>query len=267
MAILPFLEHIASALVTHAHAAIVCPVPGFPCPTAISFNTYIGRIAGGIAGSVLGIVTGLLIFYSLKLTISGTDESNVTEVRNAYLHVIFGAVLVAGAAFIAAVVPANSGVVIPGSMIANILVPMKNFFFTMIAAALTINIGFQGARLITAQDDGAAGTARQGIIKGIIGLSAVLVAGIAVKAFGFDSITGAFIGPNSVFISMELSGIGRFIMTIFGVLAVICIVVAGFFLVISGDEQLKDRSKKIIITTAVAIIIVMASRIILSTFF
>ena len=269
MAILYLLEHITSALVTHASAAAFspCPIAGFPCPTTIFFPTYVGRIAQGIAGAALGIATGVLIFYSLKLTISGADESSATEVRNSYLHVIFGAVLVAGASFISAMVPATSAVAVPGSMIASILVPMKNFFFAMIAAALTINIAFQGARLITAQDESAAGAARQGIIKGVIGLTAVLLAGVAVKAFGFDSITGAAIAPSNTLFGTELTGIGSFIMTIFGVLAVVCIVVAGFFLVISGDEQLKDRSKKIIITTAVAIIVVMASYVILKIFF
>ena len=267
MVILDLLKEIASALVAHAYAAPVCPVPGFPCPGSENLAQWLGRIAGGIVGSLLGIIAAMLIFYSLKLAVSGSDESNVTEVRNSYLHVIFGAVLVAGAAFIAATVPANSAVAVSGSIITNILVPMRNFFFTMIAAALTINIAFQGARLITAQDDGAAGTARQGILKGVIGLAAVLLTGVMVNAFGFDSITGAAVGISSLSASMELVGIGRFIMTIFGALAVVCIVVAGFFLVISGDEQLKDRSKKIIITTAVAIIVVMASAIILSVFF
>jgi uncharacterized membrane protein YozB (DUF420 family) len=137
----------------------------------------------------------------------------------------------------------------------------------MIAAALTINIGFQGARLIIAQDDGAAGTARQGILKGVIGLAAVLLAGVMINAFGFDSVTGAATAISSLGASAELIGIGTFIITIFGVLAVVCIIVAGIFLVISADEQLKDRSKKIIITTAVAILVVMASGIILSVFF
>ncbi|TSC59551.1 MAG: hypothetical protein Greene041662_423 [Candidatus Peregrinibacteria bacterium Greene0416_62] len=269
MAILNLLNELASALITHASAAAFnpCPVAGFPCPTATFFPTYVGKIAQGIAGATLGIATGVLIFYSLKLTVSGADESSSTEVRNSYLHVIFGAVLVVGASFIAAMVPATSAVAAPGSMIASILVPMKNFFFFMVGAALTINIAFQGARLITAQDDSAAGSARQGLIKGIIGLTAVLLAGVAVNAFGFDSITGAPIAPSNVLFGTELTGIGSFIITIFGALSVACIVVAGFFLVVSGDEQLKDRSKKIIITTAVAIIVVMASYTILSIFF
>jgi hypothetical protein len=279
MVLLDLIKAMVSAMLPHAYAAmpIVCPAQGIPCPAVASdFVLYLGRIPGAIAGSILGIITAMLIFYSLKLTVSGSDESNVTEVRNAYLHVIFGAVLVAGAAFIASTIPAFTGVTGPGSavqgiipkpIIENVLVPMRNFFFTMIAAALTINIGFQGARLIIAQDDGAAGTARQGILKGVIGLAAVLLAGVMINAFGFDSVTGAATAISSLGASAELIGIGTFIITIFGVLAVVCIIVAGIFLVISADEQLKDRSKKIIITTAVAILVVMASGIILSVFF
>lgn len=276
MAFLRIFEAIAALATEAAHAALVpavaptvCPVPGFPCTTGISIEAYLGRIAGTIGGSALGIVTAMLIFYSLKLATSGQDESHATEVRSAYLHVIYGAVLIAGASFIAATVPARSGVAQPASMIANVIIPMRNFFFTMVAAALTINIAYHGAKLIVVQEDSAAGAARQGIIKGVLGLAAVFLAGTAVNTFGFNEITGLFLlsGVSTAPISAELSGIGRFLIVLLGALAVVCVVAAGFFLVISADEQLKDRSKKIIITVAVTLIVVMASAIILSVFF
>lgn len=266
MAILSLLQELVPALVSHAYAAPVCPIVGLPCPTTISLTAFLGKVATGIAGSAFGIITAMLIFYSLKLTVSGQEESNVTEVRNAYLHVIYGAVIIAGASFLVALATLTPGVATPAPLINGILIPMRNFFFTMVTAALTINIGFQGARLITAQEESASGAARQGIVKGVLGLSAVLLAGAAVRAFGFDDITGLFLTADSSVISNELTGIGRFLITLLGALAMVCLVAAGFFLVVSTDEQLKDRSKKIVITTAVAILIVMASAIIISIF-
>lgn len=267
MANLRIFEAIADILLETAYAAAVCPVPGFPCPGAENFSGYVGRIAGTIGGAALGITTAMLIFYSLKLATSGQDESHATEVRSAYLHVIYGAVLIAGASFIAATVPARSGVAVPTSLIMYVIIPMRNFFFTMVAAALTINIAYHGAKLIVVQEEGSAGAARQGIIKGVLGLAAVFLAGTAVNTFGFNAFTGAYTGVTTLFISEELTGIGRFLIVLLGALAVVCVVAAGFFLVISADEQLKDRSKKIIITVAVTLIVVMASAIILSVFF
>lgn len=270
MDILHIVEYLARAGTGPVWAAIApaCPVAGFPCPSSTGDSiVYLSRIAGGIAGSVLGIITAMLIFYSLKLAISGQEESNVTEVRNAYLHVIFGAVLIAGAGFIASTVPATSIIAQPGSMIINVLTPMRDFFFTMVAAALTINIGYHGAKLITVQDDSGAATARQGILRGVAGLAVVLMAGAAVKAFGFNDITGLFIGLNITFATNELLGIGRFFMTLLGVMAVVCMVTAGFFLVMATDQQLQDRAKKIVITTGVAVVVATASYAIISVFF
>lgn len=267
MAFLRIFEAIAGVLMETAYAAAVCPVPWLPCPGAENFSGYVGRIAGTIGGAALGITTAMLIFYSLKLATSGQDESHATEVRSAYLHVIYGAVLIAGASFIAATVPANSGVAQPTSMLLNVLVPMRNFFFTMVAAALTINIAFHGAKLIVVQEEGSLDASRKGIIKGVIGLAAVFLAGTAVNTFGFNAFTGAFTGVTTLFISAELTGIGRFLITILGALAVVCMVAAGFFLVISADEQLKDRSKKIIISVAITLIVVSSAYVILSVFF
>lgn len=216
-----------------------------------------GRIASGIGGSIIGIIAGVLIFYSLKLAISGSEESNVTEVRSAYLHVIFGAVIIAGASVISGIVNPTSLVATPAGFISNVLIPMKKFFFGMMGAALIINIGYYGARLITSQDDSGLSNARQGILRGAAGLTIVMVVG---------SVLGAFETKNILGINNELLGAGSFIITIFGALAVVAIVAAAIMLVLSVDDQMKDRAKKVIIAVAASVIVVMASAIIISTF-
>ncbi len=258
MAILRIWEIGYLSLIPLAEAAY-CPIPGFPCPTGGSYFTdYLGRIAGGIAGSIAGIIAGMLIFYNLKLAISGTEESNVTEVRTAYLHVIFGAVLIAGASAISAIVAPASTTATPGTFISNIIIPMKQFFFGMMGTALVINIGYNGARLIVSQDDSGSSNAKQGILRGGIGLTIVMLVGTVLGAFE----TNVFTGIND-----ELLGAGNFIITIFGALAVVAMVIAAYILIVSADEQMKDRAKKIIITVGASIIVVMASAIIITTFF
>ncbi len=264
MAILRILEIGWLSLMPIAEAAApYCPIPGFPCPSGGSYFTdYLGRIAAGIGASAAGIIGGLLIFYSLKLAISSTEESNVTEVRTAYLHVIFGAILIAGAAAIASIVPATSIIAVPGSTTTGgtfleVLEKMINFFFGMMAAAIIINIGYHGARLITAQDDSGGTNARQGMLRGAIGLTMVMVAGTVLGGFDTSSVTN---------INLELIGAGDFIITLLGALAVVAMVIASIMLVLSVDEQLKDRAKKIIISAGVSLIVVMASAIIITTF-
>jgi hypothetical protein len=258
MAILRILEIGYLSLIPIAQAAY-CPIPGFPCPSGGAyFSDYLGKIAAGIAASTAGIIAGLLIFYSVKLAISGTDESNVTEVRTAYLHVIFGAVIIAGASAISAIVTPASPVATPGTFITTVLIPMKQFFFGMMGAALIINIGFNGARLIVSQDDSGSTNAKQGLVRGAIGLTIVMLVGTVLGAFETNVITG---------INSELLGIGDFVITIFGALAVVAMVVAAYILIVSADEQMKDRAKKIIIAVGASVIVVMSSAIIISTFF
>jgi hypothetical protein len=248
---------ILELLVGTAEAGNYCPISSIPCG-GLNLPIYLGRVTSGIGVALIGILTGMLIFYTLKLAVSGQDESQGTAVRNAYLHALFGAILVAGATFIVATVPERSTVIIPGGLATGILGPVTVFFFAGAASALVINIGYYATRLIIAQDESGGTNARQGIIRGIIGLSIVLMGG---------AIVGAFSAGSPLVLADEAIGIGRFLITIFGTLAVVAIVVAGLMLVISADEQLKDRARKIILATAVAIIVVMASGVILSVFF
>lgn len=236
-------------------SAQFCPIPGLPCG---SLPEYLGTIASRLLFMLIAITAAMAIFYAVRLAAASSDESTITETRGAYLHMIFGAVVAAGAAFLAATVPPGSYGFFAGPAISGVLVPVARFFFAMTATALTINIAYHGGQLIFGQDDGAAGNARQGIFRGVIGLSIVLLAGI---------VTGAFATSSSGALAEEILGIGNFIITIFGVLALVSMVVAGIFLVVSADEQLKDRAKKVIITLAVAVIVVMAGAVIIRVFF
>jgi len=65
---------------------------------------------------------------------------------------------------------------------------------------------------------------------------------------------------------VELAGIARFLLTIFGALAVIGILAAGVMLIVSVDESLKDKAKKLVIACMIALVIVIASYGIIDTF-
>jgi hypothetical protein len=258
--IMPILRigNLALSILIPAVEAAYCPITGFPCPSGGNyFSDYLGRIATGIAVAVAGIIAGMIIFYSLKLAVSGSNESHVTEVRNAYLHLVFGAVLIAGAGWIARIVLPSSAVATPGLFNTNVLKPVQNFFFGMMGMALVVNIGYHGARLIVSQDDSGMSNARQGMIRGIIGLTIVMVCA---------AVLGSFHIGNDTNIKLELFGAGNFIITIFGALALVALVVAGLMLVISVEEQVKERAKKIMLSVMISVIVVSAAGAVITAF-
>src|SRR5690606_33535568 len=89
---------------------------------------------------------------------------------------------------------------------------------------------------------------------GLIGVAIVLLADVTVDYFRP--------GARSIGLAGEIGGIVEFLLTIIGALAVLGFIVAGFMLVVSTDESLKDRAKKAIFATVVTMIIVLASSLI-----
>lgn len=234
-----------------------CPVRSLPCDTDLG-GWIRSKIGGGLEESMVGIVTAMLIFYALKLAISSQDENAVTEVRSAHFHLLFGAVLVTAASVLSKVIPNQSVNTIAASPVITTLAKVGNYFLAMVGTALTVYIGYQGIRLIAAQDESEASNAKQGLARSFVGITVVILA---------TTMTDAFDRKNSNILGTELVGLGNFLASLLGTLSVVAIVVAGLFLIVSVDESYKDRAKKIIIGAAVTLIIVLASRSILRVFF
>lgn len=199
-----------------------------------------------------GVLFGALIYYGLKLLFTPENDSSLTETKQALEYAILGTVLVLGvdmissAFYVGGIHPSNVN-----PLIQNIIA----FVTALVGSALLANIVIQGIMMITAGDEGGVTRARTLLIHSCIG------AGIVVLA---APIIGMLVGGQAS--ADELIGIGNFLITLFGALAVIGLIVSGILLVISTDESFKDRAKKLAISCIVALIVVLAAAGIINLF-
>ncbi|MBI1813217.1 hypothetical protein HY285_01015 [Candidatus Peregrinibacteria bacterium] len=195
-----------------------------------------------------------MIFYS-------TNESTVGEARSSLYYTIIGAAIVGLSDLLRQAFSTSNGErIVTVDPVNTAIYGRVLFFFQLIlATALIANIVIQAIRLIASQgEQEQTEKARKRLIAGFIGVALVLLA---------KPITDALApGSGSSPIAAEIAGIANFMLTIFGTLAVIMLIVAGILLVVSVDEQLKERAKTIIRTSIIALIIVLVAYALVQTF-
>lgn len=226
----------------HAQSIDPCPL-ALPCPGDAA-DLYLQNILiNGAKGAFGGVLVAMLIFYGFKLIVGADNDSTVGEVYNAYAHAAIGSVLALGAFALANTfaVPGQVVNATPGNIV---LISVASTFKALLATALLFNISYQGYRLVTSQDESQSEKAKKQFLYGMTGAVIVILAG-----YGVDSFAGRDIG----IISREAIGIANFLGTILGAFAFIAMFVAGIFLVISVDEQYKDRAKKVMMTALIVL--------------
>lgn len=239
-----------------------CPIAGIACPT--NFLGYVQTIIGsyggtaGIISAFIGILSAMLIYYGFKLLLNADNDSTTGEVKSAYGHAITGAIVVGASALLAnTFASGNQSVVIQSDVGNSVLFYVVATFKSIVYIALVFNLSFQGIRLVVHQDESQADKAKKQFMYGMIGAAIVILA---------DAMVTAFSGRNITIINEQTRGIIEFLLTILGGLAVIGILVSGIFLVLSVDEQLKDRAKKAILASIVVLALVVLSLSILLVF-
>jgi hypothetical protein len=233
-------------------------------------GAYVSDIVTGNNGLInifIGLMAAMLVFYSVKLLLGSRDENTLTEVKMAYINALLGAVLVGGAfAFSNTFATGNSTTLVVQSAFNSRLIIVGLFFEGLVSAVTIANVSIQGMRLVIAQDEGAIDSARKRFFHGMVGTAICLLVIPIVDTFtgGTTALGGSSgtIAPAMV----EVLGIAKFALTIFGALAVVGLIVAGVMLVISVDESLKDRAKKLVTGCIVALGVVIASYSIISLF-
>ncbi len=245
-----------------AQGADVNAVNVQPCSTFISglgceinLEMYIKRIflqpGGALFLTFFGVLFAAIVFYGFRLAFAARSESATTETTSAFMQALLGAGLVSGAIILADSF-ANRGQ-LPNEeyLRINFFARMIAFMVQTIGFILIANIFIQGVRLIVAINDGNSETARKNIVQSLIGAAIVMVSVPMLNLV----IPGAFqLGINN-----QIVGIANFLGVIFGVLAVLAVIVAGIMLVISVDESLKDKARQTIIAALVSVLVVTAS--------
>jgi len=237
-----------------------------PCPfTSQGLNCfgnpagYLGSLTGNAIGVFAGVLGAMLILFTIKLALGARDEGQLTETKQAYGHALLGAILIVAAGPLANSFTTNvaDGFIDEAVIRNDVLGQIALFLIGIVDVALVVNLTFQGARLIIAQEQGQMDTARKSVFSSMIAVAVALLA---------SNVATAFMFPNTSVLSAEFVGIANFLITVFGALAVIAVIVSGLMLVLSADESLKDRAKKTLIAAIVAMVVVIASASIVSIF-
>jgi len=225
-----------------------CMVPGISCLGADLASYINGTLIAGARLAFLGTLVAAIIFYGIRRLFTPTSDSAMAETSQSFQYAFVGVVLMLGAELIASSF-VTGGVVNPAG-VNTVFQNMTIFLRAVISIALLVNITIQGFRMIMSSDDSEAAKGRKQLLYGCLGAAIVLLA---------SPIVTTFTGRNSSTALVELTGIANYIITIFGILAVVAVIVAGAMLVISVDETMKEKAKKLITASLVALILVISA--------
>lgn len=235
-----------------------CPVPGLPCASG-GVGALVGYAESVLIPGLMSIFVAICLlfffYYGVRLMLESEDESTISETKSAYGYAIAGVAVVSLAQFIIDGTGVGNGAVVNPDPINSALGLVIDYLLAMTSAAVTAMMVFQAFRIILLQgQESEIEQQKKRFFHGLLGVAVILLAGPLVNAF--------LPGSNSNILGAEVVGIINFLLTIFGALCVLGIIIAGVMLVVSTDEGLKDRAKKAIFATVVSLIVVLSAALI-----
>jgi len=257
------------ALLVFAGAALLAPIPalaGFGLNTSILGDCPIANLSCSTGGAFTSLDTifeaaqtrifpallfAMIVFYGFKLVIQSHDESAQTEVKQAFGQAIFATALVGGAILLADAF-AQPGTIANTAQANTVLDFVIKSLVALTFTVVVVNVFIQSYRLIAAQEDSDTDAAKKRLVHGAIGGAVAILA---------VTIVNAFMSPagGSSLLSDQAVGIGNFLATIFGGVAVLGLLVSGIFLVLSVEEGLKDRARKLFFVSLAALVVVIVA--------
>ena len=248
----------------------ICGTAGCIGPhNIVQFEAYIrDRIVTAMSVAFIGITAVMLFVYAVTLITESENESSVTQIRSGYAYAITGGALVALANYLVLAFSPNdnlTGTIFTTEPLCTGFGQVLDYFKLSLAIALLVNIVIQAILLMSAPSEEVAGRAKKQLLFGFVGVAVVLLANAIVGAVDRENTLSCFGSPSGTIIQ-EIVGVANFLLSIFGLLVVVALIVAGGTLVISIDETLKDKAKLIIKTTIIALAVILAAFIIVNTF-
>lgn len=223
-------------------------------PGATGVSIFLRSIGLELITMMIGLVSAYVIYTAFIMVIQSSSDG-ASKGKESLRSIIVGCVVVALASTIVLAFGLGSG---STSNLNSELEKVVVFFRGVLYAALVANIVLQGFRYISSQgESGQMDKARQRLFASFIGTGLVLLT---------DTIITVASG-NSAQAIPEAVGIAKYLITIFGGLCVIAILVAGILLVVSIDEGLKDKAKAAVKVAIFSLIIVILSAAIVKFFF
>jgi hypothetical protein len=224
-----------------------------------------GKILVILQGLFAALMIIMLLIYGATMIFKSSDESSISEAKQAYTYAIAGAAFASFSVWISSAFSVQQ----PASLINydpvnSTLNNVYLFFKVTLGIALTVNLVLQAFRMITSEgSDELTGRARKRIVASFIGVGIVLLADRLIVALNPGTPIGVA-SANSII--AEIIGVVNFLLTLIAGSAVIAIIIAGLLLVISIDEKLKDQSKQIVRVSLISLAIVLAALALVNSF-
>lgn len=239
-----------------AQSISVCGlVPGLPCASggadgAVSFTQAI--IIPALMSVFIAVSLLFFFYYAVRLMLESEDESTIAETKSAYGYAIAGVAVVSLSQFIVSGTGIGTANIVDAAPVQSAVGLVIDYLLAMTSAAVTAMMVYQAFRIILLQgQESEIEQQKKRFFHGLLGVAVILLAGPLVNGF--------LPGSTSGLLATEVVGVINFLLTAFGALCVLGIVVAGIMMTISTDEGLKDRAKKAMFATVVSLIVVLCS--------
>ncbi len=261
--LLPEIALMAIAPVGTTVGSTPCIISTLPCPGGgvSGFNGYL--FATLLPGArIVFLAAAIIMFtvYGVRLILESTDESTVSEVKSAYTYGIAGSAIVSLASIIVQTVGqygSNGQTIVDSSSVNSVLDSIVFFMRVLVGTAVSAVVVYQGVRMIILQgDEGELEKQKTRFFHTLIGVAIITLASAVVADFAP--------GTGSNDLALQMIGIGNFLLVIIGGVSVLALIAAGFMLIVSTDEALKDRAKKSIFAAITGIMIVLCVSVIIN---
>ncbi|OGJ57585.1 hypothetical protein A3H22_00950 [Candidatus Peribacteria bacterium RIFCSPLOWO2_12_FULL_55_15] len=231
-----------------------CLISNIPCNENLYALIQEKFIDNFLRYGVIAVVFGMFAYYALAILFSSDDENATTQMKTSFGHAIVGCAIVSIAILISDVIstePINP-LSDPGNVVKDQLQNIIDYFKIIVGALVSFHVTYQGIRLIALQGkEEELSKQKTRFFHGLIGIAVVLLATKLVEA--------ASPGNNAGILSTEIKGIADFLITLFGLLAVVAFIASAAMLLLSVDESWKEKGKKGMFGSVIVLIIVFAS--------
>jgi uncharacterized membrane protein len=201
----------------------------------------------------IGVATVMFLWYAATMLLQSGEDNTVTEAKEAFEYAIFGAFIISVATLIVDAFGGKASVdLINDTYIKTGLNNAIDYIKALVATSVTLHIVVQGFLLIMTQgDEGKMEEQKKRFLYGILGVAMILLVEPIINAIQT--------GSNSNILAKETQGIANYLLVFFGALSIIAVIAGGVMMIISTDENLKEKAKKTISGAIIALVVVMSA--------
>ena len=207
-----------------------------------------------------------LVVLGAKFIIAQGDVEKLTKYKTEFGWIVVGLICISVAEYAGFQILDPTKDILEGSSANNFqgkIHQIKWYIEILIVGIILIKTMMVGYDLITGGEDDEAIEREKGFFQTFFfGAFFILMAEVLVRIFAGENKAGDFVGPKEAVgqAVSEIVGLLNFILSFVGVTALIMLILASLYYVISfGNEDQMNRAKRIIISCIIGIVIVISS--------